>query len=191
MAQFISYIDGVEVKKNVIQSVIQGKEDRIQLLKNNGIDLNSGKWFDLQKWLNTFKEISTTLNDDELFTLGESTIIDSILPPLLGVKDGLTSLNVGYHLSHKLDGKKMFNILKGPKGVREGIGNVKVIDFDSKNKTAIVTSDTPQPSKFEEGVISQIIKHFGPSDIEPIVKLDLTKESRNDGFESCTFLISW
>ena len=160
-------------------------------MKKNGIDLNSGKWFDLQKWLNAFKEISITLDDKELFMLGESTIKDSLLPPLMGVKDGLTSLNVGYHLNHKLNGKKMFNIMKGPKGIKEGIGNVNIINFNSKNRTAIVTSNTPHPSKFEEGVLTQIIRQFNSDDTEPIVKLDLTKESRNNGAESCTYLISW
>jgi hypothetical protein len=51
---------------------------------------------------------------------------------------------------------------------------------------------TPYPSKFEEGLIVQIVRQFKPKDsIRNKVVLDESKESRRTGGETCTFLISW
>lgn len=191
MAQYISFNKDVEVGKDTIQSAIdfkeEGKENRIKILEKHGIDINE-KWSNQQKWLDALKEMSKDLSDDDMISIGKSTIKKAIIPPFSDIKNILLSLDTGYHLSYRLDGKKMFNMFNGK--IKEGIGHYKLIDCDINNKIAIMECNTPQPSKFDEGLIISLIKKFDKN-LEPEIELDLTKETRNNGGESCTFIITW
>ena len=51
--------------------------------------------------------------------------------------------------------------------------------------------NNPCPSKFDEGIIIQIVRKFKPMGSRENIKLDLTQESRKNGGNSCTYIINW
>lgn len=191
MAQYISFNKDVEVGINTIQSAIdfkeEGKEERIKILEKHNININN-KWNNQQKWLDALKEMSNNLSDEDMISIGKLTIKKAIIPPFSDVKNILLSLDTGYHLSYRLGGKKMFNMFTGK--MKEGIGHYKLIDCDNNKRKAIMECNTPQPSKFDEGLIILLMNKFDKK-LKPKIELDLTKETRNDGGDSCTFIITW
>jgi len=74
----------------------------------------------------------------------------------------------------------------------EGIGHYELVTYDAAAKEAVIVCHTPYPSKFEEGLILQIVRKFKPSDsIRQRVSLNTLKETRLKGGETCTFNILW
>lgn len=191
MAQFISFVNGVEVNKQTIESVVNamenGKENRIQILKDNGIHLESRTWFSQQSWLDSFKVMSKQLGDMNLFLIGKAIIDSAKFPPMKNLEEALNSIDIAYHMNHRLNGKVMFE--EGRK--MKGIGNYTLTEFNEKDKTAVMVCNNPYPSKFDEGIITQIVRKFKPYGSNPKVRLDGSKESRVNGAESCTFIITW
>lgn len=107
-----------------------------------------------------------------------------------GLEDALSAINVAYHMNHRKNGKPMFDPTTG--AMQEGIGRYELRKFDPEERKAILWSNSPYPSKFEEGVIVQIVRMFKPKDsIRNKITLDETKETRKSGGESNTYLISW
>jgi len=74
----------------------------------------------------------------------------------------------------------------------EGIGHFTLTRFNEDERVAEMVCRTPYPSRFEEGIIVQIVRMFKPEDsVLPNIELDTNKETRREGGESCTFQIRW
>lgn len=193
MAQFIAFDQNVEVNRQTVLSIVnaldRGKETRIEILKKNGINPESGEWFSQQAWLNAFKEIANSLGDMNLFMIGKAIIENAEFPPMKNLEEALQSIDIAYHMNHRLDGKIMFAPQSGK--MIEGIGHYHLKSFDEKSKSAVMVCDNPYPSKFDEGIITQIVRKFKPVGSRENVALDLTKDSRVNGGESCTYIIHW
>jgi len=193
MAQFEAFNKNVEVNKQTVLSVVnsmeKGKDTRLAILLKHGINPDEKEWFNQQKWLNAFKDIAENLGDMNLFLIGKAIIENAEFPPIKDLEEGLKSIDIAYHMNHRLDGKPMFNPDTGK--ITGGIGYYKLTKFDDKEKQAIMVCDNPYPSKFDEGIITQVVNKFKPSGARSSVDLDRTKESRKDGANSCTYLIAW
>jgi len=193
MAQFQAFNDQVEVNKQTVLSVVnameKGKDKRIELLKRNDIDLDKGEWFLQQKWLDAFKEIAESLGDMNLFIIGKAIIDNAQFPPLNNLEEALQSIDVAYHMNHRLDGKVLFDEKTGK--MSEGIGHYKLSMFDENAKKATMVCNNPYPSKFDEGIITQVVRKFKPAGSRESVSLDTSKETRINGGDSCTYNISW
>jgi hypothetical protein len=64
--------------------------------------------------------------------------------------------------------------------------------FDAVQRKAVILCRNPYPSDFDRGILAAIVERFKPADsVTTDVTLDLTKESRLNGADSCTYLISW
>ena len=99
-------------------------------------------------------------------------------------------LNVGYHMNHSLNGEVMFNPQTGV--IADGIGNYNCIKFDEDKKEAVIFCDNPYPSKFDEGILTQLLRMFKPKgSTGSRVTLDTSKETRDNNGKSCTFIVSW
>jgi hypothetical protein len=166
-----------------------GKDRRQQMLLDNGIDPNAGEWFNQQKWLNVFKDIYDKFGEMNLFLIGKAIIDSAQFPPIENLEDGLRAIDVAYHMNHRLNGKIMFDVDTGK--MMEGIGHYKLVEFNTDEKYAVMVCDNPYPSKFDEGIISQIARKFKPTHTLERVKVDSTKESRKKGGNSCTYIINW
>lgn len=104
--------------------------------------------------------------------------------------EALTKINISYHLKHRLNGEVMYN--QASNQLITGIGNYTLVQYDKEAKQAIVTCDTPYPSKFEEGILYELTKKFKPDPQTPhLIKQDSNKDRRNKGGKSCTFIINW
>lgn len=195
MAQFIAFNQEVEVDGGttlaVANSMKRGREGRIAILeKHFGTSPEVGKWYHQQAWLNAFKEIADTLGDMNLFLIGTAIIENAQFPPMKGLEDALRSIDVAYHMNHRLGGKVMFNPQTGE--MLEGIGHYSLISFDANTRKAVMCCNNPYPSKFDEGIITEVTRRFKPADsINFEVKIDISKERRTQGADSCTYLISW
>jgi len=194
MAQFKAINDNVEVNRQTVMSFVNSMEmnkvGRVDVLKRNGIDLDaSEEWFKQQDWLNAFKEVSEKVGDMNLFLIGKAIIKNAKFPPIKDLKEGLSLIDVAYHMNHRLDGEIMFNESTGK--MLEGIGHYRLASFNSDAKSAIMYCDNPYPSKFDEGIITQIVRMFKPAGAIENVQLDLSKETRIKGGNSCTYLVYW
>ncbi|WKK80306.1 hypothetical protein [Marivirga arenosa] len=193
MAQFIAFNKDVEVNKQTVLSIVnsmeKGKETRLGILIKNGVNPDQNEWFNQQNWLNAFKDIAENLGDMNLFLIGKAIINNAQFPPIKDLEEGLRSIDVAYHMNHRVNGKIMFDPETGK--MTPGIGYYKVTKFDSKNKEAEMVCDNPYPTKFDEGIITQVANKFKPMGSRVSVDLDTTKEMRKEGANSDTFLIRW
>lgn len=193
MAQFVALNKDVEVNKRTLLSIVnsmdQGRENRINILEKNGINLDSKEWFNQQDWLNAFKDISNTLGEMNLYLIGKAIIKSAEFPPIKDLEEGLKSINIAYHMNHRLSGKVMFDKITGK--TIDGIGSYKLVEYSAENRTAVMVCNNPYPSKFDEGIIIQVVRTYKPKGSIEKIQLDLTKESRKNGAKSCTYIITW
>ena len=193
MAQFIAFNTNVEVNKQTVLSVVNsmetGKQSRLEILLENGINPEEKEWFNQQKWLNALKTISDTLGEMNLFLIGKAIIENAQLPPINNLEEALRGIDVGFPMNHRLNGKVMFDFETGE--MLSGIGNYKLVEFDAENQTAVMCCNNSYPSRFDEGIITQFVRKFKPPYSSEEITLDTTKETRLKGGDSCTFLISW
>lgn len=193
MAQFIALNNKVEVNKQTVLSIVnsmeKSKDVRINILKENGINTDEKEWFNQQDWLNAFKDIANKLGEMNLFLIGKAIIDNAKFPPINNLEEGLRSIDIAYHMNHRLDDKPMFNPSTG--AITEGIGHYKLTKFDDKNKTAVMLCNNPYPSKFDEGILTQVVRKFKPTGSREKIELDTTKDNRKEGKNSCTFNIKW
>ena len=193
MAEFVAYNERVEVNNQTVASIVnsmeRGQDNRRNTLLKNHINLTKGEWFKQQDFLNSFRDIANELGEMNLFLIGKAIIDNAKFPPIDNLHHGLQSIDVAYHMNHRLDGVVMFNPATGEK--MEGIGHYSLVAFDEAAHTAKMVCTNPYPSKFDEGIITQIVRKFKPPGGYEKVVLDETAESRKNGGNSCTYHISW
>jgi hypothetical protein len=182
MAQFVSFDPAVKV---IGQSMLLfanamdfGREERIEILDRHGLtNLDENGWYDLQKCLNAFKELSEGVWASTLFIIGKEIPAKAKFPPQIDtIEKALYSINIAYHMNHS-----------------EGdIGSYDVTEFDVVKRKAVMVCRNPYPSDFDRGILVAMVDRFKPEDSAGSeVLLDLSKESRLNGADSCTYLISW
>lgn len=193
MAEFIAFNKDVEVNKQTVMSVAnsmeKGREARLNILKENGINVEEQDWFALQSYLDAFKDIAQKVGDMNVFLIGKAIVDNANFPPIKDLEQALRSLDVAYHMNHRVDGRSMYDPIRNK--VRDGIGSYNLTEYDANNKKAIMVCDNPYPSKFDEGIITCLIRRFKPAGSYPTVKLDTSKETRLKGADSCTYIITW
>jgi hypothetical protein len=195
MAQFISYNPNIEVAGvyvfSFINSMRRDIEYRQDVLARHGIVAHKDHiWYPLQAFLDAMKEIGETTGEMNLFIMGLSAIKNTPILANTNLKDVLAMTNNRIHSLHRLDGKPMYNAATGEK--LEGLGNLVLTEFDDINGTATITSDSPYPSKTEEGVFTGRLQQYKPTNSEfHQVKEDITKPRKSQGDESTTFMLRW
>lgn len=180
MAQFVAYDKNVKVNGDTIlafvNSISDGKENRLRILKRRNIDPKPNMWYSQQDWLDAFSDAKKELGDMILFLIGKSIIDHAKFPPIQNLEEALQLLDKAYHMNHK----------------GGYIGNYKLVSFDEVKKIAIMECTNPYPSKFDEGILTQLLRKYRPSDsISAKVTLDTSKPTRNKGADSCTYTITW
>jgi hypothetical protein len=179
MKQFVASSDKVEVNGETVYAVIDGlgtfKKGGLQILENQGIkDVKPGNWYNQQAWLNAFKEISSKLGDNTLFVIGTKIPENAIFPPDIdSVHKALGVIDIAYHMNHR----------------NGDIGNYKYVQIDEQSGKMICTN--PYPDSFDKGIITFMIRKFNPNKTIAKVNIDETKETRKNGGDSTTFLVSW
>ncbi|MCH2044846.1 MAG: hypothetical protein MK212_12075, partial [Saprospiraceae bacterium] len=190
MAEFVAFNPIVEVNGQTMLSFVncisRGKALRAKILANHNLIPQANQWFPMQLWLNAFKNLADTVGELNLFLIGKSITKNAAFPPIKGLEQALSSLNVAYHMNHRLEGKIMFNSTTG--NMLDGIGQYELLHFDPSERTATMKCSNPYPSKFDEGIIYELVNKFKPKDsTQHEVKIDINQERRSKGGDSCTY----
>lgn len=193
MAEYKVFENNIEAGGNELPIVALGALGKLrkqEVIKKYGLQTQEGAWNNLQSLLDAMKEISDTVGEMNLFLIGKEVIEGAAFPPMDGLESALRSIDVAYHMNHRKNGTAMFDPNTGK--MTEGIGHYELTSFDADKKEAEMVCHTPYPSKFEEGLVTQIVRMFRPKgSLLPRVELDTTKETRRNGGERCTFKIYW
>lgn len=183
MAQFVAKDPNAKVKSSFLSNIINvmeiGKEFRKEILINNGVDLGNdteeGNWINLQKTLNIYKDINDKIGEKTLFMIGSQSMENKSLP-FTDLKEALSGLDNVYQNLH----------------VGTSLGGWKLMSFDEIEQKAVIFSDNPYPSALERGMLMSLLRRLRPSTSTRYnVFLDLSKETRMDGGDSCTYILTW
>ncbi|MGL1889380.1 MAG: hypothetical protein OCD76_22890 [Reichenbachiella sp.] len=167
-----------------------GKSSRAKVLENHGVVPQVGQWHDIENTVKAYHEIKEKVGEQTLFMLGKGVATSVPFQPGTDLKHALIGINFGYHMNHSLNGKAMFD--PKTKVLQNGIGAYQFVSFDEVAKRAIIKCTNPYPSKLDEGVLMQVLRMVKPEgSIKQHVELDKTKEMRDKGGASCTFILTW
>ena len=195
MKPFQSPNSGIEVIGSSVLIIVQGlinQEFALKVLAEKGLkDINPEKWYPLQSWLDAYKTISDKIGPVALFAIGKKIPELAKWPPQVNsIETALSSLDIAYHMNHRLPGNQ--NAMFDPKtGVmQEGIGHYKVVKTGDRAMT--ITCDNPYPCEFDKGVITATAKKFKPADVASIIVIeDESVKCRNNGGQACVYKVTW
>ena len=179
MSVFKAYSNNVEVNGETVLSVVDGmgnmKSVALKILADAGMpNVEKGKWYKQQDWLNAFKLISEKVGKNSLKMIGKSIPENAKFPPQIqDIHSALSAIDIAYKMNHR-NGE---------------IGFYKYSKISDNE--AEVHCKNPYPSEFDEGIIEAIAKKFSKAGQNPNVTLSTDKETRRNGAESCTFIIKW
>lgn len=196
MAQFISYNPDIEVAGLYVFSFInamrRGIETRQAVLAKHGIgatdDVNT--YYPYPAFLNAMKEIAAATGEMNLFIMGMAAVKNTPIQANVGLREVLEQTNKRVHSLHRLNGQPMYDASTDT--IVDGLGDIKLLEFDEKGRRAVVISNTAYPTKTEEGVLTARLQLYRPKDSDIYdVKEDITKERKSQGADSTTFLLRW
>ena len=134
MAQFITRKD-IQVNKasvlTIVNSMEKGQDTRRRILTRNGINLQEGKtWYNLQNFLNAYRDIAESIGSMNIFLIGKVVIDNSEFPPMKDIEEALGSINIAYDMNHGLNDKPLFDPATGK--MQELIGGYHLKSFDAQ-----------------------------------------------------------
>lgn len=191
---FVAFDKKAEVNGETVLSIVSGmemfKKEALEILKKNGIDdPKPGQWYSQQAWLDAFKTISEKLGISTLFLIGKKIPENAQWPKEIdAIQKALPSIDVAYHMNHKIGNEPLFNPQTG--AMKEGIGHY---GFELTGpKSAKMVCNNPYPCDFDRGIIEAVAQKFKPADSIGIsVKHDDSQPCRKKGKDSCTYLVTW
>ena len=88
--------------------------------------------------------------------LGKGVSTTVSFPLGTDLKHALMGVNYGHHINHSLDDKPMFD--PSTQELIKGIGAYQFVSYDEEARRAIMKCTNTYPSKFDEGVIVQVLR---------------------------------
>ncbi len=194
MAQFIAFVRGVEVSGEAVFSIIDGmgafRSRALKILSTNGIpEPEPGQWYSQQAWLDSFKTISETVGAVTLAVIGRKIPENAHFPPDIdNIEKALESIDVAYHMNHRLAGEVLFNPRTGE--MKEGIGHYGYEKIGEKKVRMICNN--PYPCDFDRGIIEAMAQRFKPAACLFVkVAHDDSAPCRKKDADRCTYYIQW
>lgn len=193
MAQFVAFNKNVEVNGQTILSVLDGmkgfESTALSILSKNGIDKpEPDKWYSQQAWLNAFKEISEKIGEKTLINIGQKIPENAEWPPdVNSLETAYASVDIAYHMNHRLNGSLLFNPENGI--MHEGIGHYKYKKTGDREITMIC--ENPYPCAFDKGIIKSVANKFKPTGAKVEFKEGVSTGCRSNGANACTYVITW
>ena len=197
MGQFIAMVPDVEVSGAGIRSIMHamGPFQKVgaDILSSHHItQVNPNKWYALQDFLDTLKDIYNRLGTAVLFEIGKQIPQDAVFPPdIRTFEDAIASIDVAYHMNHRRGGKVMFDPIH--RTMLEGIGHDRYIpSSDPSRNPPQVICDNPHPCDFDRGIITTMARRFKPAGalLMQVVHAP-SPPCRNSGDHLCTYEINW
>lgn len=192
MAEFEAFVKGVEVNGQTVLSVVNGmiaKEYARKVLEDNGIiDPKPGSWYSQQNWLDAFRAIAERIGPLALNSIGRKIPESADWPPQVNsIETALASIDVAYHMNHRINGELMYNAVNG--AMKEGIGHY---GFEKVSGREIkMVCENPYPCEFDKGIILAAANKFKPTDVSVILIAKEIGSCRKKGERSCTYVIRW
>lgn len=192
MAEFVAFTPGVEVNGQTVLSVVEGstiKMSALNYLAKNGIaDPKPGAWYPQQAWLNAFRSIVNEVGHVILFQIGRKIPESADWPPQVNdIHGALASIDIAYHMNHRLSGQLMFD--PATSAMREGIGHY---DYQRINDlTATMICNNPYPCDFDTGIIVAVANKFKPDGFRVIVTHVHPDRCRKKGDDICSYTVNW
>jgi hypothetical protein len=193
MLQFTAINANVEVNGQTVLSIANGLGE----MKNLGLSILSGNgiknpkpdgWYKQQDWLNAFKQIATAIGPNTLFSIGKSIPENAKFPPEINdIHKALASIDVAYHMNHRLHDKVMFDPATGE--MLEGIGHYSYKKVG--DNVVEIMCDNPYPCDFDRGIIEAMARKFKPIHAIASTELAETNGCRKKCDSSCLYRISW
>ncbi|MFC2062194.1 hypothetical protein ACFLUV_06750 [Elusimicrobiota bacterium] len=194
MAVFEAYVPNVEVNGQTVLAVVNGMQAKDYALKilseNDIVDPQPEEWYLQQNWLNAFKALSEQIGPYALNAIGKSIPDSAKWPPQIdSIESALASIDVAYHMNHRIDGETLFNPLTGE--MKEGIGHYEFKKMEDRLIHVICAN--PYPCAFDEGIIYQTAFKFKPADMKQVYVKHLDKKDycRETGYKLCTYSVTW
>ena len=192
MGVFQCKMPGIEVNGQTVLSVVAGMVNQDfarKILADNGIkEVKPEGWYPQQAWLDAFKAISEKIGPVALSSIGRKIPESAQWPPQVNsIETALSSIDIAYHMNHRLNGAPMFDPKTG--AMKEGIGHYKAAKTGTREVT--VTCDNPYPCEFDKGIITAAAKKFKPADVASIVLIEDEKACRMSGGGSCVYKVTW
>lgn len=188
---------GVETTGAGIQTVLEGFGSFTllgsQFLMDEGIGSQNAEgiinidphgWYPLDNYIRAFTRIGKEVGSQVLFLSGTTVPKNAALPPTIkDIESALMSLDVAYHLNHRLKGVPMFDMRTGE--MKEGIGHYTAKrDGDRRFK---VVCDNPYPCDLDRGIITGMAQRFQPK----AQVVHVQPGCRSKGGTSCTYNVTW
>ncbi|MBU0765274.1 MAG: hypothetical protein KJ607_10615 [Bacteroidetes bacterium] len=196
MAQFVAFEKGIEVNGETVLSIVNAMEGFEEfartILEINGIeDPTPGKWYSQQAWLEAFRQIAEKVGEKTLFNIGKAIPENARFPAEINnVLDALASIDVAYHMNHRnSEGEVLYDPVTGE--IKQGIGHYSLVEFNQKERNAVMECPNPYPSHFDRGIITTMVRKFAPEAAGVHVILDENRPTRLEGEDSCTYIITW
>lgn len=193
MAEFIAIHKDVEVNGQTILSVLDGmagfESMASNILMKHGIkNPQPDMWYSQQAWLNAFKDIALKVGSLTLKKIGASIPENAQWPPeITSIEPALQSIDIAYHMNHRLGDKILFNPETGQ--MNEGIGHYK---FSKIGEQAVkIECDNPYPCAFDQGIIKAVANKFKPLGYNLRLKEHVENGCRQKGGEVCTYTVEW
>jgi hypothetical protein len=193
MAQFTAISPDVEVNGQTVLSIVAGmdtfREIALEILESKGISSpKENDWFLQQSWLDAFKEIAENVGEYTLMEIGRQIPENADWPPQVNsIETALSSIDIAYHMNHRINGSIMFDPQNGT--MLEGIGHY-AFRKDSEKKITMIC-DNPYPSDFDKGIIESAANKFKTKGDRIRVFADSASPSRKTGADSCTYTVTW
>jgi len=194
MPQFVAIDKRVEVIGQTVLTIVEGmagfKSASMRILEENGIAApKRTEWYRQQAWLDAFRAISQQVGPNTLFSIGQRIPRMATWPPQVKtIQQALASIDIAYHMNHRIEGKQLFDAVSGR--IAEGIGHYRYVETGPQS--AAMVCDNPYPCEFDRGIIDAVAHKFKPASSALVtVKHDDAKPCRKKGADSCTYLITW
>lgn len=191
MTQQVSFGPGVEIRGQSVESFLVATD--LQTAVMSGILMKSGfprrvvptDWYSGQKWIDALWRIAASIGENTLLAIGKRIPSSAAWPEeIRTIEAGLASIDVAYHMNHRIDGELLFDPATGV--MKEGIGHYHCQFTGSRRAVMVVSS--PYPSEMDRGIIITIARKFQPA---ADVVLDESQPSRKRGGASCTYIVTW
>lgn len=193
MAEFVAFDPRVEVNGEAILSVVDGatmKGIAIAILARHGItEPRPGTWHSQQPWLNSFREIYASIGANTCYQIGRKIPENATFPPDIDhLEKALQSIDVAYHLNHRIDGEILFDPSTGR--MQEGIGHYGYEKIGPRSVRMVCHN--PYPCDFDRGIIDAMARKFKPNgSLFVKVTHDDTAPCRKKGADACTYMVEW
>ncbi len=157
----------------------------IGTLQGKDIVVDRNAWYPLDKWLAAHEDIAASVGPRASFQIGQE------IPKILGTPPGITdahgslaSLNIGYHMNHRKNGRVLFDAATG--AVLPGIGDLKYTP-EGRGRGTMVSTD-PYPCDLDRGLCQGLALRF---ERQARVVHETREPCRKDGGTACVYTITW